>query len=110
MAQSVEYSMVGFPEHKSELFKSTVGRSAFNLFSSKGRMYHDLAEPIPGAPGIANLGDERESVARLINALEEFKDYKSALKPHFAFGELSHQEYEIAHILHIQNHLQQVVV
>jgi hypothetical protein len=52
-AQSVEYSMSGFPEHKSDLFKSTAGRLGFTAFSAKGEMSHGLSEGIPGARSIA---------------------------------------------------------
>jgi hypothetical protein len=46
-AQSVEYSMTGFPQHKSAAFKNTLGALAFSTFSSKGRMTHGL-NPFPG--------------------------------------------------------------
>ena len=46
-AQSVEYSMLGYPEHKSDMFKHTVGKVAFSLFSSKRKMRHALDEAIP---------------------------------------------------------------
>ena len=49
-AQSVEYSILGYPEHKSDLFKNTVGKTAFSLFSSRRKMTHALNETIPGAP------------------------------------------------------------
>ena len=52
LAQSVEYSMSGYPQHKSEIFRSTIGPMAFAVFSSKGRMHHHLEEPIPGAPAL----------------------------------------------------------
>jgi len=61
-AQSIEYSMVGFPESKSKLFQSTVGTAALRVFSWRGRMTHDLAEPIPGAPSLA-VGSDAQAVA-----------------------------------------------
>jgi len=50
LAQSIEYSMTGYPEHKPESFKNTLGHSAFSVFAFRGKMTHDLVEPIPGAP------------------------------------------------------------
>src|SRR5215210_7834672 len=42
LAQSIEMSMDGFPQHKSALFQGTVGSAAFALFSWRGRMSHNL--------------------------------------------------------------------
>ena len=50
LAQSIEYSMSGFPEAKSALFQRTVGATAFNVFAWRGRISHPLDDPIPGAP------------------------------------------------------------
>src|SRR3990167_10272587 len=45
-AQSIEFSMAGFPEAKSALFQSTIGAAAYGVFAWRGRMSHDLVEPI----------------------------------------------------------------
>lgn len=100
--------MLGFPEHKSEFFKSTVGQLAFSIFLSKGQMKHSLSEPIPEAPLIAPSTHVELALQRLMNALTEFKRYKGPLAPHFAYGALSKKEYEIAHVIHLNNHLQEV--
>jgi hypothetical protein len=107
-AQSVEYSISGFPEHKSNLFKSTVGQLAFSAFSSKGQMTHDLSEPIPGAPVLALEKEISIALARLEKSLLVFKQYEGNLAPHFAYGELSKKEYEKAHVMHLYNHLQEM--
>ena len=107
MAQSIEYSMTGYPEHKSDLFKATVGATAFSAFATKGRMIHNLEEAIPGAPALLS-NDLNQAFQRLINALNDFTQFSQPLKPHFAFGELSHQEYEQAHVMHIYNHLEKL--
>ena len=51
-AQSVEYSLAGFPQPKAAWFRATVGPMAFAVFSARGRMSHSLSEPIPGAPAL----------------------------------------------------------
>jgi len=56
-AQSIEYSMHGFPRSKGWLFQRTVGAAAFGAFRRRGHMSHGLAEPIPGAPAIAADAD-----------------------------------------------------
>jgi hypothetical protein len=109
-AQSVEYSMTGFPKHNSDLFKSTVGLLAFSIFFTKGKMTHSLNEPIPGAPALAKDKDINIALLRLEKSLIAFKQYEGKLLPHFAYGELSKKEYEVAHVLHLYNHLQEINV
>jgi len=111
-AQSVEYSMSGFPEHKSDAFKSTIGKLAFSAFSSKGKMLHALDEAIPGAPliqvlEIDILGKEQAFI-RLRQSLIAFQQYQGDFAPHFAYGMLSKANYELAHAMHFFNHLDEI--
>ena len=104
LAQSIEFSMLGFPQPKHPLFQRTVGAAAFNVFAWRGRMTHNLAEPIPGAPALdANMGVDA-ALARLKLAASAFANWAGPLKPHFAYGELSKAEYEQAHAMHLANH------
>ena len=105
MAQSVEYSMTGFPESKSPLFQSTVGAAAFAVFQSKGAMKHSLTEPIPGAPTLAGNGDQDAALNRLLKSLADFDAFTGALKPHFAYGALDKPTFAAAHAMHVFNHL-----
>ena len=104
-AQSIEYSMTGFPKGNSALFQRTVGAAAFSVFSWRGRMSHDLAEPIPGAPPLEAGIDAAAAAARLRRAVQDFRDSTEPLRPHFAYGELTKAEYEKAHAMHLANHL-----
>lgn len=106
LAQSVEFSMSGFPQHKSPLFQRTVGRLAFKAFNARGQMNHGLSEAIPGEV-IHRDVDPGEGLLRLKTALQDFRAHDAGLKPHFAYGALSHDEYAIAHALHINNHLEE---
>jgi hypothetical protein len=103
-AQSVEYSMGGFPEARSELYQATVGGTAFALFDALGSMSHDLADPIPGAPAIATDTPLREAAARLVKALTDFDGHTGLLQPHFAYGALDKAEYLRAHLMHLADH------
>jgi hypothetical protein len=113
-AQSVEYSLSGFPTHQSALFTHTLGQSAFFAFAAKGRMTHSLSEPIPGAPTLADSlmthQDTQAALDRLMYALGNFDQFDGPLAPHFAYGALSKTEYEIAHVLHLNNHLLEIVI
>lgn len=109
-AQSVEYSMAGFPEHKPEWFKQSLGQVAFSLFSTRGEMSHDLSEPIPGAPTINANSDVMRAYSRLRVAMLSFSQFDGQLAEHFAFGELNKVEYEQAHVMHFYNHLLEMPV
>lgn len=108
LAQSIEYSMTGYPEMKSPLFRQTAGSLAFLAFETAGAMRHNLAEPIPGAPALEEQGDFAQAHARLLTALGDFANWSGPLQPHFAYGALSKDEYTAAHVMHIRNHLQEI--
>ena len=104
-AQSIEYSMSGFPESKSKLFQRTLGSAAIAAFSWRGRMTHDLAEPIPGAPALDPKAGPAQAADRLRASMLSFANWSQPLRPHFAYGEMSKQQYELAHAMHVANHL-----
>jgi hypothetical protein len=106
-AQSIEYSMGGFPESKSRLFQSTIGVAALGVFSWRGRMTHDLAEPIPGAPSLTVASVPEVALARLRASIASFRKWSNPLQPHFAYGALDKKAYELAHAMHLANHLSQ---
>lgn len=108
LAQSIQYSMTGYPEMKPELFQHTAGSAAFYAFSVAGAMRHNLTEPIPGAPAIADTGNVSEAIDLVIKALQEFQSYTGELRPHFAYGLLSKTEFANAHVMHIENHLKEI--
>ncbi|WP_299570583.1 DUF1569 domain-containing protein [uncultured Shewanella sp.] len=112
-AQSVEYSMTGYPKHKSKVFKQTIGSLAFSAFASKGKMTHKLSEAIPGAPRL--LTNKTQDTVEVLIQLDRFKQslldfesYIGELKPHFAYGLLTKEEYALAHAMHFNNHLLEI--
>lgn len=107
-AQSVEYSMIGYPEHKPDLFKNTVGKLAFSAFSAKGKMKHGLNEIIPGAPSFSTEENIQLAYERFKKSLIDFKEYDGPLAQHFAYGQLSKAQYEKAHVMHFNNHLTEI--
>lgn len=106
-AQSVDYSMTGYPKHNSALFKNSIGKIAFSAFDAKRKMRHNLAEEIPGAEVIANSGDVEDALNQLKKSLLRFDEFSGKLQAHFAYGELTKTEYEKAHAMHFLNHLQE---
>jgi hypothetical protein len=104
LAQSVEFSMQGYPALKGAWFRSTLGSAAFGVFDAQGEMRHDLAEPIPGAPALDASQPLKASVNRLLAAMDAFAEFGGPLRPHFAYGELTKRQYERAHLMHLGNH------
>lgn len=104
-AQSIEYSMSGYPESRSALFQRTVGSAALDFFTWRGRMTHDLSEPIPGAPSLTAASDAAAGLHRLMTAIASFRSWSQPLLPHFAYGALSREQYEAAHAMHLAEHL-----
>jgi len=107
-AQSIEFSIHGFPAPKPAWFRATLGASAFAVFNARGAMSHALDEPIPGAPALDAGQSLKVSVQRLLDAMDAFTAHKGVFKPHFAYGQLDRQEYERAHLMHLANHWQEL--
>ena len=103
LAQSAEYSMTGFPEEQPALVQA-IGKAVFNGFVDRGYMSHDLAAVVPSAPEIPDDGPLPEAFARLRAAIAVFKSHTGALYPHFAYGELTREEWELAHAFHCADH------
>lgn len=110
LSQSIDMSMDGFPEPKSAVFQHTIGAAAFAVFQWRGRMSHGLADPIPGAPALTPQGDWRPAAQRLRASIARFEGFTAALKPHFAYGALSKSEFTQAHVFHIANHQDEIVL
>ncbi len=110
LAQSIDYSLSGYPHMKSPAFRRTAGRAVFFAFSTAGAMRHDLAAPIPGAPELPADGPTDTGIDTLLASLERFEAHDGPLEPHFAYGDLSRDDYRDAHILHVRNHLQEIAV
>ena len=106
-AQSIEFSISGFPLGKSALFQGTAGSLAFATFTRVGRMQHDLEEPIPGAPALVST-DLAQAAQRLDAAFAAFEAHAGPLAPHFAYGALDKAQYARAHLMHLANHAERV--
>ncbi|PCJ32887.1 MAG: hypothetical protein COA99_16185 [Moraxellaceae bacterium] len=103
MAQSLEYSMTGYPKLDSPVVRS-VKKIGFLAFKSQGYMTHDLAAPVPDAPAISDEGPLDAAFLRLRNACNDFQVHTGALHPHFSYGVLNRDDWELAHSFHCANH------
>jgi hypothetical protein len=107
-AQSIEFSIQGFPQMKSAAFRHTVGSAAFAVFDARGKMSHALDEPIPGAAALDAHSALPAAIERALKAWRDFEAHSGALKPHFAYGELDKTQYTRAHLMHLANHWNEV--
>jgi hypothetical protein len=104
-AQSIEFSLTGYPAHKSSLFKSTAGKLALHIFLARGQMSHDITMPIPDAPALNDGGDPMQGFLRLQEAVQKFWNHTGDFKDHFAYGKLTKAQYDKIQALHLANHL-----
>ena len=104
-AQSIEFSLVGYPAHKSSLFKGTAGKLALHLFLARGAMAHDITMPIPDAPPLQEDGSAMQGFMRLQEAVQKFQQHTGEFKDHFAYGKLTKTQYDKIQALHLANHL-----
>lgn len=109
LAQSVRGSYQGYPQQRSWWFVHSIGPLALQGFKAAGAMRHPLDEAIPGMPELDAALDPQVALAALLQALDEFTA-ASTLAPHFAYGVLSHADFQAAHQLHIRQHLTQISV
>ena len=110
LAQSIEYSIDGYPQLRPAWFRASVGPLAFATFARRGRMSHDTTEPIPGAPRL-QLDDASRAVDRLSAAWSRFLATPAGHRfaPHFAYGDLDRRDYLRAHLLHLADHAREIV-
>ena len=106
-AQSIDYSIDGYPSARSALFRATVGRLAMRAFLRRGYLSHDVVAPIPGAPSLEPLS-AAEGFSRLRAALARFAAFEGELAPHFAYGRVNKAEYDALHAMHLADHLSRV--
>ncbi len=107
LRQSIVYSMKGFPEHKPEWFKATLGGLAFHLFALKGATTHGLSTPIPGASELLPQGNAMDELMQLRQDIQTLQQ-QTHFEPHFAYGVLSKEQYLLAQLFHINEHFTQL--
>ncbi len=104
-AQSIEYSLIGFPLAKPAWFQATVGKLVLGKFLRQGYMSHDLNAAIPGAPP-PHDGEARAALDRLLDAIARFEAHQEPFAPHFAYGPVDKARYGRVQAMHIAQHLE----
>lgn len=104
-AQTINYSMEGYPKYKPLIVQLTIGRFVFKKYMKQGYMKHNLSAPVQGSPFIEDSSDINLGIDILINAIDRFQEYDGFFKRHLIFGNLTKEEYEIYFAMHIKDHL-----
>lgn len=107
-AQTIEYSMTGYPVQKNKLLQWTIGKLAIGKFLRQGYMKHNLAAPVPGAPAVVAEGTPAEGIALLKNTIEKFQNFNAPLQPHLLFGQLTKTQYNQYFAMHIADHFSEL--
>lgn len=107
-AQSIRFSILGYPQQYSALFQHTVGAAALNVFNATGTLHHPLDEAIPGAPALNPELPNDVALRELMFELQQFIAWQGKMAPHFAYGNLSKAQYYGAHYLHLKSHLAEI--
>ncbi len=104
-AQTIAFSMEGYPEMKPAIIRGTIGKLALHVFLKKGAMRHNLTADVPGLAWKEQEGTFQEGKKILGQSISDFLQYKGELKPHLLFGNMSFSEYNRYFAMHLTDHL-----
>jgi hypothetical protein len=104
-AQTVRYSVTGYPSLKPALFRATAGALAKRLFLRSGATKHSLAAEIDGAPPLDPSLPPAEAASGLADAVALFTGHTGPHAPHPAYGRCTHDEFARLHAMHLVEHL-----
>ncbi|MBT2532548.1 DUF1569 domain-containing protein [Arthrobacter sp. ISL-48] len=104
-AQSIGYSMTGYPKLSPIGLRSTLGRAAKHLFLRRGAMRHNLSAPVLGAPELDPRMADPEAVAALRLVVSRFADFVGPLQPHPIYGRCSKEQVASLQTMHLREHL-----
>jgi Protein of unknown function (DUF1569) len=104
-AQTVGYSVTGYPRLKPALFRATVGALVKRLFLMRGAMKHSLGAEIDGAPPLDPDLPVTEAVASLVEAVALFTAHTGTPAHHPVYGRCTHTQFGRLHAMHLADHL-----
>ncbi len=102
-AQSIEYSVTGYPKQKPWFVRALIGPAVLRKFLRNDAMSHDLGSPVPGAPELGDVS-AADGLSRLQRAIAQFEAAGDKLQPHFAYGPVDRESYDRIHALHVKDH------
>src|SRR5687768_4314240 len=91
-AQSIEYSLSGYPRLRSSIFRATIGPLVKRKFIRASRMKHDITAPVAGAPDLPASLSLPDAISRIKAALSAFDAHPGPFAPHLAYGRCTKDE------------------
>jgi len=104
-AQTVRYSVTGYPRLKPALFRATAGALAKRVFLRRGAMKHSLGATIDGAPPLDPGLPVAQAASGLADAVALFSGHPGPHALHPAYGRCTHDEFAQLHAMHLAEHL-----
>lgn len=104
-AQSIGYSMTGYPKLSPIGLRSTLGRAVKHVFLRRGAMRHNLSAPVLGAPVLDPRMPDAQAVAALRLVVDRFTDFDGPLQPHPTYGPCSKEQVARLQTMHLREHL-----
>jgi hypothetical protein len=104
-AQTVRYSVVGYPRLRPALFRATAGALAKHLFLRRGATRHSLDAEIDGAAPLAADRPAADAATELAEAVALFTGHTGPHATHPAYGRCTHEQFERLHAMHLAEHL-----
>ena len=103
-AQSIAYSVQGYPEYKPTLVRRTIGPVVVKRMLARETLGHGLTAPVPGAPPLDAAVTVASAVAEVRRAITLFEN-ATTLAEHFVFGRLDRAAFDRFHAMHLAEHL-----
>lgn len=104
-AQTVRYSVAGYPRLKPALYRATVGAVVKRVFLLRGAMRHPLGAEIDGAPPLEPGLPVPDALDLLVTAVRAFAAHQGTHAPHPVYGACTHDEFAALHAMHLVEHL-----
>jgi hypothetical protein len=104
-AQTVHYSVVGYPQLKPTVFRATVGAIAKRVFLLRGATRHPLAAEIDDAPPLESELPVPDALAQLSTAVAQFTAHGGTHPPHPTYGDCTHEQLDRLQAMHLAEHL-----
>ena len=104
-AQSIGYSMTGYPRLAPESLRATVGRAVKHLFLNRGAMRHNLSAPVSGAPELDKSMPDLDAIMLLRTTVDRLAAFNDALHPHPTYGRCTKEQVANLQTMHLIEHL-----
>jgi len=104
-AQSIGYSMTGYPRLAPVSLRVTVGRAVKHLFLSRGAMRHNLSAPVSGAPELDTGLPDLAAIELLRTTVNRLAAFDGVLQPHPTYGRCTKEQVASLQTLHLREHL-----